>query len=925
MYNISTPDYYEQISVVNDTVFQVGQIFIYKPGLMRIMHGLIEKPFKLSKEQTEPVISENNYVKVLAGAGAGKTEVLARRILYLLLEKSIEPESIVAFTFTEKAASEMKNRIMKEIVEIAPDYNGAMLGKMYIGTIHSFAFRLLQDKFDYGMYRVIDQNQEMAYIIHNGYALGLSKEAGHNYSDKCSRFQHTLDIVYDEDIPVDKILGTNPHFVTMLDRYEKSQDTDRVLSFSRLIYLAVHKISENPDKIEYIKHLLVDEYQDINRIQYELIKLMGKSAGIFVVGDPRQSIYEWRGSNHEYFDNFENDFPGTASFVLSKNRRSLKNIVNLSNNISASFQNGPEYPDMESTRNGNGYAVQMEFADPGEEARKIADIIKNSVDKNGKKYSDFSILFRSVNGSGNVIIEEFKKRRIPFLVSGSSGLFKRGEVLALAKTICWLAQDGFFGFGQTQLMNDKLIDSAVDDWKKTVQSVKNIKSKLGGIRSNIDQYKDYKELYTDILIAYDYNELNPEDDLDAAIMANIGRFTKILGDFEKSVRYRGGNKNMEKEMKNLCWFINTYASNAYDEAQVDDFSGQNVVTVSTVHQAKGLEWPVVFVPSMQVSKFPVSNGHSRDLYIDSSLYPSERYRTSIESEMRLFYVSVTRARDYCIMSSYKENGNGRRSSKSKFLDLCNDYTTYKELDLDFENGGEREEFTTIPVTSLVEYLRCPYHYRLSHDWGYTQGVSPFMGYGEALHYVLRKLSEDIMHGIPIDYKYIKKVVDHEFYLPFASREFINDISRSINENIYTIFNNFLKNAAINQVESRIEFPLENTVVPGKIDIIIGRDNKVEVRDYKTSEDVVTEEESRMQILLYSQALKNMGYDVSACSIINIKEGESKEVPVSNEIITKNTEMAVKMIRSIRGGKYQGKRSNFCLKCEYNKICTYCKV
>ncbi len=889
------------------------------------MYDLIEKPFKLSPEQSQPVKSESKYIKVLAGAGAGKTEVLTRKILYLLLERNIDPESIVAFTFTEKAANEMKNRVIKEVGEIAPDYNAARLGMMYVGTMHSFAFRLLSDKFGYGMYKVIDQNQEMAYIIHNGYAIGLSKEEGNNYSYKCSRFQHTLDVVYDENISRDKIMETNPHFIKMLDRYEESQDTDRVLSFSRLIYLAVHAISGNPDRIKYIKYLLVDEYQDINRIQYELIKLIGKYAGVFVVGDPRQSIYEWRGSNHEYFDNFEKDFPRTARFVLSKNRRSLKNIVNLSNRISASFQDNVTYPDMDSTRNGEGYAVRMQFKNPAEEARKIAEKIQESVKVNGKKYSDFSVLFRSVNNSGNHLIEEFKKHRIPFLVSGSSGLFKRGEVLALAKTFCWLADDGFFGFGPTQLKGNELIDSAVNDWEQTVNSVKNIKAKLDNIRTKMDDYKDYKDLYTDILVAYDYNRLNHEDELDGAIMANIGRFTKILGDFEKSVRYRGGTKNIEKEMKNLCWFINAYATNAYDEAQPDDFSGENVVTVSTVHQAKGLEWPVVFIPSMQVSKFPVKNGSLRELYIDSSLYPSERYRTSNSSEMRLFYVSVTRARDYCIMSSYEENDNGRHTSRSKFLDFCDDHTSYGDLKLEFEDVGRGEEFTTIPVTSLVEYLRCPYHYRLSHDWGYTQGVSPFMGYGEALHYVIRKLSEDIMNGVPIDDKHIKKVVEHEFYLPFASRNFIDKISRGINENINTIFNNFLKNAAINQVESRIEFPLENTVVPGKIDVIIGSDNHVEVRDYKTSEDVVTEEESRMQVLLYSQALINMGYNISKCSIINIKEGESKEIMVSDDIISKNTEKAGGMIRSIKDGKYRGKRSNFCLNCEYNKICNYYKI
>jgi len=383
------------------------------------MYNLFEKPFKLSNEQIKPVNSSSKYIKVLAGAGAGKTEVLTRRIVNLLLNMNVPPESIVAFTFTDKAANEMKNRVLKRIQEIDPKYNTSNIGNMYIGTIHSFCLRLLQDYFNYGMYKTIDQNQEIAYILRNGYSFGLTKEDGLNYSDKCINFQKTLEIYYGEEISRDNIDKLNPHFIKMLDRYENSMNRDKVISFSQLVYLAVVKIKDNKEKISYIKYLLVDEYQDINKVQYDLIKQIGENAGIFAVGDPRQSIYEWRGSDYKYFEEFKRDFTDAEEFTLNENRRSLKNIVDISNIIVKQFPDNPEYPDMVPVRKKAGCVIETEYRDGYREAAGIADKIKREINK-GKKYSNFAVLLRSVNTSGDLIINEFKKQNIPYLVAGNA-------------------------------------------------------------------------------------------------------------------------------------------------------------------------------------------------------------------------------------------------------------------------------------------------------------------------------------------------------------------------------------------------------------------------------------------------------------------------------------------------------------------------
>ena len=886
------------------------------------MYDLFEIPFKLSNEQIKPVNSSSRYIKILAGAGAGKTEVLTRRIVNLLLNMDASPESIVAFTFTDKAAKEMKNRVLKRIQEIAPEYNTSNLLNMYIGTIHSFCFRLLQDHFDYGMYKTVDQNQEMAYILRNGYTYGLKQVEGSTYSDKCITFQKSLDIYYGEAIQRDEINKLNPNFIKILDRYENSMNKNKIISFSQLIYFAVNKIKDNKEKISNIKYLLVDEYQDINRVQYDLIKLIGENASIFAVGDPRQSIYEWRGSNYKYFEEFSTDFSDAEEFTLNENRRSTKSIVNISNTIVKQFPDNPGYPDMVPVREKLGDVIATEYENASKEAEGIANKIKCEI-KKGKKYSKFAVLFRSVNTSGDLIIDEFKKQKIPYLVAGNAGLFKRGEVLALAQVFCWFADDGFWHVNGDKLTDDKLLEKAIENWEITVNKLpNNIKEQLNYIKSSLNSYADYRVLYQDVLKRFDYSKLDQGNDLDNAILANIGRFTKVLGDYEQSVRYGGGNKNIQKEMKDLCWFINTYANHSYQEAKIEDLSKDNVVTVSTIHQSKGLEWETVFLPSIINRRFPSLTHFKSNLMIDQSLYDYSRYETSLDSEYRLFYVAVTRAKNYCLMSSFAVYPTGKKTSESKFMSIIDKYEQIENIEIDSEDNSNSTDVFSIPVTSLIDYKRCPYHYKLSKEWGYTQGVSPFMGYGEALHYILQCLSEAMINNKQIDEHYIENVVNTKFFLPFASTQFLDNQKKDINKKIKLIFDTYLKNNKISEVESRIEFPLENAIIDGKIDVIIDKHGNAEIRDYKTSEDVVTKEEADMQILLYAEGLRSQGYHVTKVSTISIKTNEKNEQEIDDNIISENKKRTEGLINSLKNGEFKGKKSKFCERCEYLEICKY---
>ena len=273
---------------------------------MSTVERILSQPTRLSIDQTEAVLSKARYNRVIAGAGAGKTETLTRRIAYLALADEVPPSSIVAFTFTERAARSMKSRIYQRVTELKPSKLN-VLGEMYIGTIHAYAKRILDDHFRYGNYSVLDENQEMAFLMRHGWDLNL-RDYHPNYSESCRIFSRTVNMVWDEMLSRKMLEERVPDFFDRLVRYENLLDRHKLLTFGRMILLAVLRLKETPDTLSYVKHLIVDEYQDINQAQEELISLVGSHGEIFVVGDPRQSIYQWRGSDERFFESFSERF-----------------------------------------------------------------------------------------------------------------------------------------------------------------------------------------------------------------------------------------------------------------------------------------------------------------------------------------------------------------------------------------------------------------------------------------------------------------------------------------------------------------------------------------------------------------------------------------------------------------------------------------
>lgn len=903
-----------------------------------IVTAIIETPKPLSDEQRLAVLSDKKYLRIVAGAGAGKTETMTRRIAYLLLHKGILPKQIVAFTFTEKAAQSIKDRIYKRVRELKGDDACAQLGEMYVGTIHAYCFRLLQDHFGYGDYDVLDDNQEMAFMLREGWGFGLGGSG--KYSENCESFLRSINVVYDELLDKKKVEKEDEKFAHHYSKYEELLKKHKLLTFGQMTSLAVANIEKSKDALAGIEHLIVDEYQDINKAQERLIELIGERASVYVVGDPRQCIYQWRGSDVACFDNFLKKYPSAKSIDIMENRRSGECIVTVANRV-ASTLSGPKYQPMFHKRPIKGETLLVACDDNLSEASWIIDLIKEVVNK--KKlcnYSDIAILLRSVSTSAAPFVDAFKREGIPYLVGGKVGLFRRDEAQALGRLFAWFG-DNFWiedPYNWAKKTEGKLLlTEALQNWRSALRLSKmpnGINERLDRLKTRVitGKYKCFTEIYKDLLIELGFLDLDPDNPLDAAIMANLGRFNELLTDYETSIRRGGGKPDWESDLKGLCWYMNSYASGAYEEQPADDLRGTNALQIMTIHQAKGLEWPIVFVPCMTVRRFPSSKaGTKRKWYIPESLFDVQRYQGGEDDEKRLLYVALTRAMDILAVSRFCSM-NDRSRSASIFWDIVKkvvaetDEST-KIVSTVIEKPPDVEEIQTYSAGEIIHYMRCPYSYRLRDLWGYQPELVMELGFGKSLHHCLHVASQKIKMGTKPS-KAVEESVQESFHLPFAGE----GKKEKLREAAEKMLKEFVrKNEAdiinIEETESRLEFPVENATITGRVDVIIkDKDKTLEVRDYKTSDVVTTLDESSLQVRLYAKGLSCIGKTIHRASIAYLETGEVDKVKIADGDLDIAIKTAQASIQGIQKSIFKGKAGKHCEdRCDYNRICRYKKV
>ncbi len=640
----------------------------------------------LSPGQRQVVEHRGSDLQVIACAGSGKTESISRRVASLILDGA-EPSSIVAFTFTQRAASELKERIVRRVADAKGIEFRDRLGPMFVGTIHAYCFRLLQDHVPrYGNYDILDENRLAGFLSREYRSIGFGK-LGARHWQPIRDFAKTVDVMSNELIRPEQLDGTPlgecvRAFREALERYH-------FLTYGSLITAAV-EVLEDPASFERVhgplRHLLVDEYQDINPAQERLIELLAQApVQLCVVGDDDQSIYQWRGSDVSNILKFTQRRPAANTVTLDANRRSRPRIVQAANAFARSIPSRLA-KEMAPVREGVGDEIISWAADTDvEEAETIAETILQ-LRESGVLFRDIAVLYRSVRTSGTPLLDALEEREIPVNCGGRTGLFLQPEVALFGEIFAWFVDGDWRDqrFGNTRPAN---IDGIVNGLSRHFGSGDEIPS----LRKYLDDWKAYqlRGLRTISLVDDFYrllaflgaHTIDVDTPLGSARFGALARFSELLADFEHV--YRRGHKAFEggervfhagrDRGKPYFYALHNcllhWARDAYEDFAGESSVDLDAVDVLTVHQAKGLEWPVVFLPSLVKGRFPSQRaGQPQDWMLPPDVFSPllrSRYEGGDPEERRLFYVAMTRARDVLYLSSFQRKQ--RSFSPSPYL------------------------------------------------------------------------------------------------------------------------------------------------------------------------------------------------------------------------------------------------------------------
>lgn len=904
--------------------------------------------FTLSLEQQRAVNHRGSHLLIIACAGSGKTETVARRCVSLL-EEGMSPESIVAFTFTERAATELKQRISERVSESMGAHALDRLNRMFVGTIHAFCLRLLQEHVpQYAAYDIIDEHQLAGLVSREFDNLGLKSLSNAGHWDTIALFLDNLNVVENELLSYDQLgeafRDYYRSFSELLQRY-------RLLTYGQLITLAVRELTK-PDVHARvhgaIRHLIVDEYQDINPAQEQLIRLLSQDpVTLTVVGDDLQAIYQWRGSTVENILTFDHRYEGVKAETLPTNRRSRPGIVNAAEVFSEAIS--PKLPKlMQPYREpSNPEVVCSVSATPWDEAETIAGAIASAI-KQGYRCEDFAVLVRSVKTSSDPFVKAFQEYAIPFRCGGRTGLFRQPEARVLGKTYAWLVngdwRDDRHAFEVVNVTLEDLMTEYSQVFALSAEGMKRLRTFLNDWKAevSIEQSHNLVREFYQLLNVLQVQQWETNHPSTSARLGVLARFTQLLADYE-SVNRRakqspdaGGQVNGQSwgqwYYKGLYLYMQTYALEAYE-----DFSGENpldydAVDILTVHQAKGLEWPVVFLPCLSTHRFPsMRTGTRKEWLLPDSVFDRLRYEGTEMDERRLFYVAMTRARDVLYLSTF-ERINREVAPSPFFMELSGGGLPALSgfpLPPQKEQEREREEpKPTISFSQLAQYDTCPFAFRLRDLLGFQPPIAQEIGYGRALHHVLRRIVDHtkVEGAVPAE-EDIGQIMDEEFYLPYANRPGYKRMRGAAERIVLDYIRNYRDDLLrIWQVERPFELHLDKATVIGRADAILNfegnQTGKTALIDYKTSLAADTLELHAFQLCIYTCAGRLEGLDIEAAYVHDLTQGKRLSVPVSESHTEKARLRAEDIAEGMRANKYVHRSGSHCRHCDVRWICKY---
>ncbi len=639
----------------------------------------------LNDKQKEAVLEVDGPCLVIAGAGSGKTKVLTHKIAYMIGEKNVKPWNILAITFTNKAAKEMKERITKLIGDIAND--------MWIGTFHSICVRILRRYIDRigftSSFVIFDMTDQKNIVKECMKELNIDDKM---FTDRSIMYEIS-NAKNDMLEPEEYEKRTNNEMrkeviAEVYHLYQKKLKENNALDFDDIINYTIKILMQEPEALEYYSekfhYVLVDEYQDTNKAQFTLITLLSaRNGNITVVGDNDQGIYSFRGADIKNILNFEKDFPGTKIIKLEQNYRCTKNILNVANAVIKN--NEVKYKKELWTENEEGKAVTAHLANNEyEEATYVVEQIEHLKREEYFKYSDYAVLYR-MNTQSRSIEDILRRENIPYKIVGGLKFYERKEIkdiMAYLRLI-YNTKDNLSlrriinepkrGVGKTSL--EQVAEIADREGKSMYEIIK--RAAEYGLTRVYSNTREFIQIIDELVEKVE--ELTVSE-LTQKVLKDTGYIKALEQEDTKEAENR--IENLEEFLTVTMEFdeeaendLGRFLENISLASDVDELEEpEEQVTLMTLHSAKGLEFPVVFLVGMEEGIFPGNKS------IDDP--------NGIEEERRLCYVGITRAKQFLYMTCAKSRtlfGSTSYNAISRFLKEVPEDMLSEESSLEVES------------------------------------------------------------------------------------------------------------------------------------------------------------------------------------------------------------------------------------------------
>lgn len=937
----------------------------------------------LTREQYAAARDPSKDILGLACAGSGKSRTLAFRIARLVAEGDDPGEvasSIVAFTFTEKAADSIKLRVGQALERAG--LPATLLGRMFVGTIHSYCQNVLtQIDARYRQFDVLDENRLRLYLISRWYNFQLRRLR----DARSARYFETIDGVAnawktmnDEMVSIEDVAaaanGTAElELAQVLERLRGKLDEDEFIDFSLMIRLVVDALERGDSTaeraVQSLRHLMVDEYQDINQAQERLVQQLRKRAEtLFVVGDDDQAIFAWRGADVDYILSFTARFPNCAQHTLSENFRSTGAIVKAADEFAAAELKAgriTKKPRAARNRSPRDFRV-LWFPSRKEEAEWIAERIEallgtayeegegDEKRTRGLTPGDFAILMRSTRQEEAnddprhmAFTRALTRRNIPYTLEAGGSVFDRPQVAVLRGAFELLRSGPPDRKEAQQFFHSQVVHAYPHaDFHDFAEVLSEWGRLIHGPTTGARRRVYPQRLVHQLLAAFGL----PKSAFNDGVMHDLGVFSVMMQDVE-TVYVSVDSPNRFQEVLN---FLGNTAEYGYDSSILNVLRRPDAVSIMTVHKAKGLEFPAVFVVDVEDGRFPARQRDYRGWLPGTAIRDAlarGAYQNTHEEETRLFYTAITRAETYLYVTGAATLPGGKRSrSRSPFaLGL-----SHLEIKTDADGLAEglrphpkqrRINETVMPTnySELRYYLRCPRDYRFRKTFGFSPPIPDMFGFGMTVHAAVGKLHELYRESAPSgdNAEVVARDVFHLKHVP-PSRDPENKPGpyERAKDSAAAIVRGYAENYSEDftksrQVEQSFEVPINQGVVSGSIDLLLKVDpqgNVVEanVIDFKSMTGGPNPQDNpdlhwtelALQVQLYAKAARDvLGENARTGHVHLLKDGKRVEVPVDDTAVNaalENIEWAVD--RVIHDDFPMRPHPQKCDKCDFRMLC-----